>query len=463
MEMKNKKTLLFYTMNSLSWLFLIFMPVEHAFMFIVLTFALSGWALGAWPQSLISLGMLLYLEIVGISEFSESLLGYAQPFVWLLVSTYIIAQAFEKTGLGRRIALLIFSLVKGNTRASIGFILLALVVLSFLIPTGAGRIAMILPVCVGLIDVVKQHFDHSAYAKSVLLGVTFTSTFMSYALITGSSSSIYAASTIKMMTGYQWSYLFWFIVHIPIALITLVILLLILIWKYPLQLRDWSKGRRYIEEQLNEMGPMTTDERKLFLMSILMLIGWMTEPLHGYSVAMIAMLTSVISCLPKIGVQNWQMASKAIDWNVIILFGAAYALANAMQTNGTADWIVAGLADYLPANEPFLAAVVMTVLVTIFRIGFANMLGVTAVFLPLAISLANALNINPIWLAQLVIIACSFGYFLPTQSPANLMTYSLGEYTKIDLFAVGIVLFFVTFPVILLFSFIYWPLIGLQP
>ncbi len=458
-----KKTQLFYLLNSLSWLLLFLFPIQHALMFVVLLFALSGWALGTWPQPLISLGILLYLELVGLSDFSQGLEGYAQPFVWLLVSTYIIAASFERTGLGRRIALMIFSIVKGNTTASVGFVLFALMVLSFLIPTGAGRIAMILPVCLGLIEVVRAHSKEGAYAKSVLLGVTFTSTFMSYALITGSSSSIYAASTIKLMTGYTWSYLFWFIAHVPIALMAVVVLWLVLIWKFPLQLRDWSKGRGYIQDQLEAMGKMTIAEKKLFWLSSFMLIGWMTEPIHGYSVAMLAMLSAIISCLPSIGVQTWQQASKVIDWNIIILFGAAYALADAMQTNGTADWIAGELLHYIPKKEPFIAAVAMIMIVTVFRIGFANMLGVTAVFLPLTISLANALEINPIWLSQLVIIACSFGYFLPTQSPANLMTYSLGEYTKKELFEVGFIMFVVTVPIVLLFCFFYWPMLGLEP
>ncbi|MET3505808.1 SLC13 family permease [Halalkalibacter oceani] len=455
--------LVFYLSNSVSWLLLFFLPIEHALMFVVLVFALSGWALGTWPQPIISLGILLYLELVGISDFAQGLEGYAQPFVWLLVSTFIIASAFESTGLGRRIALSIFSIVKGNATASIGLVILALTILSFLIPTGAGRIAMILPVCVGLIEVVRKNGDNPAYAKSVLLGVTFTSSFMSFALITGSSSSVYAASTIQLMTGFDWNYLYWFIVNVPLALTMLLVLWLVLMWRYPIKLDHWSKGRAYIKEKLGEMGSVTINEKKLLTISLFMLAGWMTEPFHGYSVAMVAMFSAVLSCLPLFGVQQWKQASSAINWNIIILFGAAYALADAMQTNGTADWIAQGLVAYIPPQSPLLAAIVMLVLVTVFRLGFANMLGVTAVFLPLTISLAEALAINPVWLAQIVIITCSFGYFLPTQSPANLMTFALNRYSKADLFQVGIVLFIVTVPIMFLFAFFYWPLIGLSP
>ncbi|UJL45559.1 DASS family sodium-coupled anion symporter [Virgibacillus sp. NKC19-16] len=455
--------LIFYTANVLSWFLVFLIPVDQALMFIVLIFALSGWALGTWPQPVVSLGILLYLEIVGIFPFENGLQGYAQPFVWLLVSTFIIAAGFEKTGLGRRIALEIFSLVKGNASASIGVVIVSLTVLGFLIPTGAGRIAIILPVCTGLIEVVKNNGEGSSYAKSVLLAVTFTSAFMSFAVITGSSSSVYAASMIQLTTGFSWSYLHWLIVHGPIALIMLTMLCIILMWKYPMKKGDWIEGRVYIQKKLEEMGSISLEERKLFLLSILMLGAWITEPIHGYSVATTAMIAALLTCLPVIGIQNWKHASISINWDIIILFGAAYALADAMQSNGTADWIAQGLINYIPPGRPLITAIIMILIVSLFRLGFANMLGITAVFLPITISLADALSLNSIWLAQIVIISCSIGYFLPSQSPSNLMTFAMGEYTKADLSIVGTVLFLIIVPVILLLGFFYWPLVGLQP
>ncbi|SFE53551.1 SLC13 family permease [Alteribacillus iranensis] len=454
---------LFYILNSLSWLLIFIVPTHHALMLIVLIFALSGWALGVWPQPIISLIILIYLEIVGIKTFSEGLQGYAQPFVWLLVATYIIASGFETTGLGRRIALHILSFVKGNITACVFVVIVTLMVLGIIIPTGAGRIAMILPVCTGLIEVVKVNNNGQSFSKSVLLAVTLSSTVMSFALITGSSSSIYAASTIELITGFKWTYLYWIIVHAPLTIVGLMSIWIILVKKYPMKQAGWGSGKLYIIEKLAEIGKISVQEKKLSILSAFMLIGWMTEPLHGYTVPVTAMFVGIISCLPKVGVQSWKDASQAIHWDVIILFGSAYALADAFQSNGTADWIAKGLLHFLPENSPLLAAIVMILLVSLFRLGFANMLGITAVFLPLSISVAQTLSINPIWLAQIVFITCSMGYFLPTQSPSNLMTYSLGIYSIHDLFTSGFFLFLIMIPSLLIIAYFYWPLLGIVP
>ena len=454
---------IFFLINICSWLLVLYMPFDHAKMFIVLIFALSGWAIGNLPQPLISLSLILYLDLLGIFSFSEGLEGYAQPFVWLLVATFIIAAAFEHTGLGRRIALIIFSLVKGSRRASVTLVIIALTVLSFLIPTGAGRIAMILPVCLGLIEVVKEESEDKSYAKNILLGVTFTSSIMSFSLMTGSSSSVYAVSAIDTLTGYSWNYLTWLMVHFPLALAFIVSLLVILRWRFPIRQNQGDADNQYIQMQLDKLGKIKKAEIKLIIISLIMIAGWITESIHHYSVSMVAMFSALLCCFPITGVQTWKQASVKIDWNIIILFGAAYALAEAMQTNGTADWMASFLADLIPANSSLWAALVLVTIVLVFRLGFANMLGVTAVFLPLTISLAQILSINPVWLAQIVIITCSFGYFLPSQSPANLMTFAVGEYSKADLLTVGIFMIIIVIPLLFLFAFYYWPLIGLNP
>lgn len=193
------------------------------------------------------------------------------------------------------------------------------------------------------------------------------------------------------------------------------------------------------------------------------LLGWMTESYHGFSVPMIALTTSIVSCLPLVGVQTWKDASKKVDWDVIILFGAAYTLADALQRNGTAAWIAVMIGNALPSVTPLGAALLMIGIVALFRLGFANMLGITAIFLPISISLAEIWNMNPIWLTQIVIISCSFSYFLPMQSPSNLITFSWGYYTESDLFKTGIIFTFVVIFIVVVFALLYWPLMGLAP
>lgn len=458
-----KKAFIFIGMNIISWSLMFFIPGQHALMFIVLLFALTGWGMGVVPQPIVSLATLIYIALLGLSPFSESLMGYGQPFVWLLVSTFVLAAAFESTGLGSRIALVLLQRVKGNVRLSVFFVLMTLVILSFLIPTAVGRTALILPVCIGLIQVIEREQKADYLAKNLLLGVAFTSSFMSWAIITGSSSSIYAVSMIELMTDFEWTYFHWFLAHFPLSILLVIILWLVLHGMFPTKDAAGAEGREYIDAQLRSLGKMNTSEWKILFVGLLTLLGWMTEQYHGFSVPMIAMIAAVISCVPLIGVQTWKNAAEHIEWDVIILFGAAYTLADVLQKNGSAAWLAAQIGQMLPDVPPLGAGLLMIGFVTLFRLGFANMLGITAVVLPITISLSQVWEVNPVWLAQLVIIACSFCYFLPVQSPSNLITFASGYYTEKDLLKTGVVMITIVIPATLLFSFLYWPLIGLNP
>lgn len=438
-------------------------PNQHALMLVVLLFALSGWGMGVVPQPIISFSIIIYISILGLSSFTDSLMGYGQPFIWLIVSTFILAAAFKKTGLGKRIALMLLHKVRGDSMRSVFFILVTLVILSFLIPTATGRTAMIIPVCIGLIKVMEREHNTDHLAKNLLLGVAFTSSFMNWAIITGSSSSIYAVTMIKLITDFEWTYFYWFLLNFPLSMLLIAILLVVLIKLFPMKRGTSSEGQAYIDQELSLLGKMKTGEWKILLICILTLLGWMTEQYHGFSVPMIAMIASIIVCLPMLGVQTWKEAAKHIDWDIIILFGAAYTLADVLQKNGTADWISMQIGYALPSVHPLGAAVLMMSIVTVFRLGFANMLGITAVFLPITISLSDVWGINPVWLSHLVIIACSFSYFLPIQSPSNLITFADGYYTQQDLLKTGLIMICIVIPFILICAMIYWPFMGLNP
>ena len=459
----HRKESFFILINLLSWFFIFFFPIQHAKMFVVLVFALSGWALGVLPQPIVSLSIIVLIPLLKLGTFEEALSGYSQSFIWLLVSTFILAAAVEGTGLGKRIALYLLMKAKGKTNHTILYMLFSIIILGFLIPTAAGRSAMIMPVCVGVFKVISSKELLPSFSKSVMLGVAFTSSFMSWAIITGSSSSIYAVSALETMIGYKWTYLYWLLCHFPLLLLLIFLFWFVLRRKFPLRMKEIPGGYDFIQTEFQALGKISQAEKNILMIGIFTVLMWISEPFHGLSVSYIALVAAIFSCFPGFGIQSWKDSSKHIAWDVIILFGAGFALADALQRNETATWLALQLTQVIPHLGPFMAGVFLMVMVLFLRLGFANMLAITASLLPITINLAEMWGINPVWLSQIVIIACSFGYFLPVQSPSNLITYSYGYYNEKELAEMGFYVSFITMLVILLGAFFYWPYIGLSP
>lgn len=432
-------------------------------MLIVLIFALTGWSMKILPQALTSLIIIILIPMLGLGSFNESLEGFGQPLVWLLVSAFIFAAAMEKTGIGKRIAFTLLLHAKGKSSRTIPYLFISLITLGFFIPTSAGRTATIIPIGIGMIEVIKDKKYSINYAKNIMLGVPLISSLMGWALLTGSNSSIYAVAAIESSINYKWNYFYWFISNFPIMLIVVVCFTIILRQLFPVKENVTPNENIFIKNELEIMGKIKSSEIRILFLGMITIIGWTTEPLHGVSISMVALIISIFSCIPKIGVHTWSDASSRISWDSVILFAAGFAMAHAFQRNNTASWLAMKIADFLPFINPLGAALLILLFVSILRLGFAEMLAITATILPITFSLSNIWGINPVWLAQITIIACSFGYFFPFQSTSNLITFNFGYYSEKDLLCTGMLITPVVFIIVLLSALFYWPLIGLSP
>ncbi|MBD8067932.1 SLC13 family permease [Bacillus sp. PS06] len=455
--------LVFVVLNLSSLLLLLFIPIVHAKTIMLLVFALTGWGMKILPQPIISLLIMVYIPILGLGTFNDSLKGFSQSFVWLLISTFLLAAGVEITGVGKRIALWLLLKAQGKSSLSILYVLFTLVLLGFMIPTASGRSAMIIPICIGMIQVMKGTSLYLNFSKNLMLSIAFTSSFMSWGVITGSSSSIYAISFLESTVNYKWTYFSWLQFNFPLMIISLFSLWLMFRVLFPLPTGTISEGFVYIQKEFEVLGRMTANEWKICIIGLLTVIGWCTESLHGYSVSMIALFAAIVTCIPIIGVQSWKEGSQKIDWDIVILFGAGFAMADAIVHHQTADWFAYKIVSVFPSVSPFLAATIMLFITIIVRLGFANMLAITAVFLPITISIAGLWNINPVWLSQIVIIGCSFGYFLPIQSPSNLLSFSQGFFTEKEMMKSGLILTLIMFFFTLVVCLVVWPLMGISP
>jgi len=414
-------------------------------------------------QSVISLLIIVLIPLFGLGSFSESLEGFGQPFVWLLVSAFVFAAAMEKTGIGRRVAYTLLFYAKGIPTRTISYLFLSLITLGFFIPTSAGRTATILPIGIGIIETISDKNKSINFAKHIILGITFISSFICWALLTGSNSSIYAVAVIENSVRYEWSYLYWFICNFPIMLIIVVCFSLILNKLFPLDVIIIPNGTTYIQSELESMGSMKSAERRILLLGIITILGWVTEPIHGISIPLVALIVSILSCIPKVGVQIWTEVAPKISWDTVILFAAGFAMANAFQRNQTAAWLATKITDIFPTMTPLESALFIMLLVLFLRLGFAEMLAITATILPITINLARIWGINPLWLIQITIIACSFSYFFPFQSTSNIITYNYKYYSEKDLIYTGLLLTPLIIFIVLMCALFYWPLIGLIP
>jgi di/tricarboxylate transporter len=143
----------------------------------------------------------------------------------------------------------------------------------------------------------------------------------------------------------------------------------------------------------------------------------------------------------------------AVNWRVIAVLAAMIPLGLAMDQSGLAAYLVGFLVSASGSNSPWLALALVYLATALLTEVMSN--NGTAVLLgPIAISLARAMDVDPMPFLMAVMFAASTSFSTPIGYQTNMMVYSAGGYRFSDFLRVGI-------PLNLLFFAVSVPLIPL--
>lgn len=135
----------------------------------------------------------------------------------------------------------------------------------------------------------------------------------------------------------------------------------------------------------------------------------------------------------------------AINWRVIAMLAAMIPLGMAMEKSGLAAYLVGFLVSASGSSSPWLALALVYLATALLTEVMSN--NGTAVLLgPIAISLARAMDVDPLPFLMAVMFAASTSFSTPIGYQTNMMVYSAGGYRFSDFLRVGIplnLLFFV--------------------
>lgn len=424
--------------------------------------AVVFWASGVQDPSLSGLLLVTLLSLLGVMPFERAVAGFGTEFVWLLVMTFILAQAMADTGLGRRIALLL--LHRAGDRPSMVLLALlgAVLVLSFMVPTAAGRISMILPVVLGIIE-ASRIAPSSRFARAMLIGTSHISIMAGIGLMTAAGATVYAAGAFGTLINVRWTYPGWLAAFFPLVAVFTVVVWRLLLWLFPPERGELTAGAAYIAGELRRLGPLATPERKMLAVFAVIFLLWIVGPRWGITTPQAGMIGAIALLLPGVRVLSWERAMAAVRWNVIILFGVSLALADALARSGAGAWLTSATLRIVAHPTPLAVALMTAPLVLLIRIGFVNNLGMIAAGLPLAFTLARGWGLDPLWTGMVVVMTAGPGFILPTQTPTGMITVGYEYYAIRDYMRAGVAASVVLLALTWLAAFVYWPLLGYRP
>jgi di/tricarboxylate transporter len=135
-------------------------------------------------------------------------------------------------------------------------------------------------------------------------------------------------------------------------------------------------------------------------------------------------------------------AYASIDWQVLLMLYGLLGLGMAMQNTGTAEWLARGMVGIAESVVPApYMAIVMLWLIFLLTLCLTEVLSnnATAVMMiPIAVSLAVHLGVNPRPFIIAVTLGASCAFALPMGYQTHMMVYGPGGYKFTDFLRVGI-------------------------
>lgn len=417
-------------------------------------FALVMWIAKPIPIYQTSIILVLLLPLIGAVENQKVAFGtLGFDIIWLMVAAFVLTSAMSTSNLGKRLALyLTTKFAKTPTQVLVIFVIVNYL-LAFFVPSTTARASLIVPIALVILEIYQAAPGKSKFGKLMMLQGVQNNAFATSIVMTATSAQVLAIGFINEQTGAHLGYMQWLLGSIPQAVLTTVIAFVIglKLFNSKDEMRDiMGNASATLKKQLDELGPISTREKKTLVIFLLTLFLWATgdyqQAWFGFEISteQTAVLSMLLCLLPGIGVIKWKEAN--IKWDLMIFSAGAYAVGNAVNDTGAAAWVIDRLVQAIGLDRLNVSVVaVILIFITVFsHLIFTSKTVRTTILIPAIIALAIQLGIDPVPLA----LVCSFGISatitLPPHSKVNTLYFGTGYFTVKDELIYGLLSCFVS-------------------
>jgi len=302
---------------------------------------------------------------------SAALSGYGDTTTWLVVAAFLLGSAMVRSGLGRRIALGLASLL-GKTILGLAYAIAgAEFILGTMIPSNTARGGGVMaPIVNSLSMALGSRRDD----KPELAG--------EYLCLCGAHLNLVAAATfltgmaanplIAKETGIDFDWGTWLLGSIVPALVSFLVIPLFLLKIAPPKLRKTELASKKAKEELHAMGKWTTKEMMMMGVFLLMLGLWASKPLHGLHTTTVAL--AGVGMLLLTGTEKWKnIMGNAGAWDALLWLGGLISMADALRELGFVEWFASGIETQV-ADMNWFTSLLLLVLVYFYSMYCFSML-----------------------------------------------------------------------------------------
>ncbi|HXX83650.1 MAG TPA: anion permease [Casimicrobiaceae bacterium] len=369
--------------------------------------------------------------------------GFANSTVWLIFGAFMFALGYDKTGLGRRIALLLVKKM-GRRTLTLGYaVVVADTLLAPFTPSNTARSGgTIYPVIRNLPPLYdsKPNDPSARRIGSYLMWVAIATTCVTSSMfLTGLAPNLLAIELVNKTAKVSLTWTQWFLAFAPIGVALLILVPLLTYWIYPPEVKAGEEVPKWAGEELAKMGPFSVREITLAALVLLALALWIFggDAINATTVALV-----VISLMLVLKVVSWEdIVKNSAAWNTLAWFATLVALADGLNKVGFVKWFADTVGSHMSGFSPFTAMLLLVLVFYFTHYLFASVTAHVTAMLPVMLAVGTAIpGIN---LPEFALLLCLtlgiMGVLTPFATGPSPVYYGSGYLPAKDYWRLGAV------------------------
>lgn len=326
------------------------------------------------------------------------LTGWSSTTVWLVFAAFTFALGYEKSGLGRRIALVLVKMM-GHKTLSLGYAVMFsdLLIAPFTSSNTARSGGIIFPIVRNLPPLYdsKPNDPSSRKIGGYLMWVAFATTAVTSSMfLTALAPNLLCVEFIRKIAKVDISWTDWFLAAAPFGIVTLLLLPLLIYWIYPPEIKEGDAIPKWAANELEKMGKITLNEIMLSIIVFGAILFWIfgSKIINSTTVALVAITFMMILKIVK-----WDdIAGNKTAWNTIVLLAFLVSLAAGLSRTGFIHWFDSTVAVYMQGFSPIVAMYVLVATYFFSHYMFASTTPHATAMMPVMLAVGMSVSGMPI-------------------------------------------------------------------
>lgn len=326
-----------------------------------------------------------------------ALSGFSNTTVWLIFGAFMFALGYEKTGLGKRIALLLVKLL-GKRTLGLGYaVTLADLILAPFTPSNTARSGgTIFPVIRNIPSLYgSEPGETSRKIGSYLMWTALAATCVTSSMfLTALAPNLLAVELAKKTAQLDISWTQWLVGFLPVGILLIATLPFLIYKLYPPEIKAGTEVPAWAGQELGKMGGLSRNELIMGGLVVLALALWI---FGGAFIDPTTVALVVISLMVLTGIVQWNdiIGNKAA-WNVLVWFATLVTLAGGLSTVGFISWVAESAANALTGMSAMVVMILLLVLFFVIHYMFASITAHVTAILPVFLAAGMAVPGLPV-------------------------------------------------------------------